>query len=80
VALFVVHYLDPRVSRRAAERAGLPADRVVAPADAIGHVASAGIPIALAEARTAGRVRPGDLVCCAAFGAGMSWGAALLRL
>jgi 3-oxoacyl-[acyl-carrier-protein] synthase-3 len=80
VALFVVHYLDPRVARRAADRARLPADRVVAPAETIAHVASAGIPVALADARAAGRIRPGDLVCCAAFGAGMSWGAALLRM
>jgi 3-oxoacyl-[acyl-carrier-protein] synthase-3 len=43
-------------------------------------MAAAGIPIALADARAAGRVRRGDLVCCAAFGAGMSWAAAVLRL
>ena len=80
VALFVVHYLDPRVARRAAERARLPAERVIATAETAGHVAAAGIPIALADARAAGRIGRGDLVCCAAFGAGMSWAAVLLRL
>ncbi|HYR95293.1 MAG TPA: 3-oxoacyl-[acyl-carrier-protein] synthase III C-terminal domain-containing protein, partial [Candidatus Binatus sp.] len=80
VALFVMHYLDPRVARRAAERCRLPADRVVATAEAAGHVAAAGIPIALADALADGRVGDGDLVCCAAFGAGMSSAAALLRL
>jgi 3-oxoacyl-[acyl-carrier-protein] synthase-3 len=80
VALFLMHYLDPRVARRAAERCGLPADRTVATAEAAGHIAAGGIPIALADALADGRVARGDLVCCAAFGAGMSSGGALLRL
>ena len=80
VALFLMHYIDARVARRAAERAGFPAERVVATAEAAGHVAAAGIPIALAEARTSGRVAAGDLVCCAAFGAGMSWAGAVVRV
>ena len=80
VALFLVHYLDPRVARAAAARAGLPAERVVATAESAGHVGAAGIPIALADALAAGRIRTGDLVCCTAFGAGMSWGAILLRV
>jgi len=80
VALFLVHYLDARVAREAAEAASLPRERVVATAEAAGHIAAAGIPIALADAVAAGRVGKGDLVCCAAFGAGMSWGGVLLRL
>jgi 3-oxoacyl-[acyl-carrier-protein] synthase-3 len=80
VALFVMHYLDARVARAAAETAGLPRDRIATTADAAGHLGAAGIPIALSEARATGRVRRGDLVCCAAFGAGVSWGGALLRL
>jgi 3-oxoacyl-[acyl-carrier-protein] synthase-3 len=80
VALWLLHYLDPRVARRAAERLDAPGERVVATAEAAGHVAAGGIPIALADAIRAGRVGAGDLVCCAAFGAGMSWAGAVLRL
>jgi len=80
VALFLVHYLDARVAREAAEAARLPRERVVATAEAAGHIAAAGIPIALADALAAGRVGKGDLVCGLAFGAGMSWGGGLLRL
>lgn len=80
VALFLVHYFDHRVARRAADALGAPADRVVATAEAAGHLGAAGIPVALAEAIAGGRVGKGDLVCCTAFGAGMSWGAAVLRL
>ena len=45
-----------------------------------GHIASASLPMALYLARADGDVRPGDVVCLATAGAGMNWGAALLRL
>ena len=80
VALFVAHYVDHRVARRALETLGIRGDRIVATAEAAGHVAAAGIPIALADAVAAGRVGRGDLVCCAAFGAGLSWAGAVIRL
>jgi 3-oxoacyl-[acyl-carrier-protein] synthase-3 len=43
-------------------------------------MAAAGIPVAISAAVDAGRVGRGDLVCCAAFGAGMSWAGTVLRL
>jgi 3-oxoacyl-[acyl-carrier-protein] synthase-3 len=81
LALALVHYLDPRVARRAAERVpGLAAERIVATAEGMGHVAAAGLPVALVAAIRDGRVGRGDLVCLAAFGAGFAWGSAVLRL
>ena len=44
------------------------------------HIASASLPIALCRARESGEVASGDLVCLATAGAGMNWGAALVRL
>ena len=44
-----------------------------------GNTTAASIPLALHEAGDAGLVRDGALVCLAAFGAGFTWGAALLR-
>jgi 3-oxoacyl-[acyl-carrier-protein] synthase-3 len=80
LALHVVHYFDPRVARKAIAALGVPDDRILATAEAAGHVAAAGIPMAVADALAGGRVRRGDLVCCSAFGAGMSWGAAIVEL
>jgi 3-oxoacyl-[acyl-carrier-protein] synthase-3 len=80
LALAVMHYLDPRVARRAGAALGVAPERVLATAEQAGHVAAAGIPLALAGAIDAGRVGPGDVVCCAAFGAGLSWAGAVLRL
>ncbi len=80
VALYVVHYFDPRVARRAVEAIGVPAARVLATAETAGHIAGGGIPLALADACASGCVGPGDLVCLTAFGAGMSWASTVLRL
>jgi 3-oxoacyl-[acyl-carrier-protein] synthase-3 len=80
VALWILHYFDPRVARRAGEALGVEPGRVVAAAESAGHVAAGGLPIALADALAGGRVGRGDVVGLAAFGAGMSWAAALLRL
>jgi 3-oxoacyl-[acyl-carrier-protein] synthase-3 len=80
VALYALHYFDHRVARRAASAAGLPAERVITTADAAGHIGAAGLPLALADAVASGRVGTGDLVCAAAFGAGIAWGAAVVRL
>ncbi len=80
VDLCIAHYLDPRIARRAAAAAGIAEDRIVAPADVHGHVAGGGIPIALTEAVRDGRIGRGAVVCCVAFGAGISWAGAVIRL
>jgi len=80
VALFLMHYVDPRVAREAADVARLPADRTIATAEEAGHIAAAGIPIAIAQALESGRLRRGDLVACTAFGAGIAWASAVLRV
>jgi len=80
VAAYLLAYLDPRVAERAAARAGLPAGRVVVAGREVGHVGAASLPIALADALADGRLARGDVVCCATFGAGLAWGAAVLQL
>jgi 3-oxoacyl-[acyl-carrier-protein] synthase-3 len=47
--------------------------------DRYGNTSAASVPIALAEAADAGRLKRGDLVLLSGFGAGMSWASALLR-
>jgi len=44
-----------------------------------GNTTAASIPIALAEAKLAGKVKEGDLICLAAFGSGFTWASALIR-
>src|SRR5205807_2192157 len=60
VALLLVHYLDHRVARRAARAAGVPDERIVATAEAAGHMAAAGIPSAPASKNGGSSARTGD--------------------
>jgi len=58
---------------------GLPDGKVFNNIQRYGNTTAATIPIALHEARKAGKVKPGALVAFAGLGAGFHWGAALLR-
>jgi 3-oxoacyl-[acyl-carrier-protein] synthase III len=80
VALMVPHQANLRILEKIGETLGLPSEKMMVNLDRYGNTTAASIPLALDEARRAGRVKAGDLVCLAAFGAGFAWGAALLRL
>ncbi|MGH9056601.1 MAG: beta-ketoacyl-ACP synthase III [Acidimicrobiales bacterium] len=79
IALFVPHQANIRIMESAAARLGLPADRVVSVIESTGNTSSASIPLALADAAERGRLRDGDLVLLAGFGAGMTWASAVWR-
>lgn len=80
IAHFFLHYVDPRVALATAAGMDIAPDRVTATAERSGHIGAASLPIALSQAWGAGVVSSGDLVCLAGVGAGISWGAAILRL
>ncbi|MGH7335445.1 MAG: beta-ketoacyl-ACP synthase III [Candidatus Rokuibacteriota bacterium] len=79
VDLFVPHQANLRIIEAAAKRLALPMDRVVINLDRYGNTGAASVYLALEEAVSAGRVKPGDLILMAAFGGGVTWGAALYR-
>ncbi len=79
VALLVPHQANSRIMDAVAERLGLPPDRVASVIDRTGNTSSASISLALADAVERGRLRPGDLVLFAGFGAGMTWASAVWR-
>ena len=79
VDVFVPHQANLRIIEAAVKRLGLPMDRVVVNVDRYGNTGAASVYVALEEAWTTKRVRPGDLVLMAAFGGGFTWGAALVR-
>jgi len=79
VALIVPHQANQRIADAVGERLGVPPEKVFQNIQRYGNTTAASIPIALTEARDAGRVKPGDLVVLAAFGAGFAWGACVLR-
>ncbi|MFF2080160.1 3-oxoacyl-ACP synthase III family protein [Kitasatospora sp. NPDC058162] len=74
----VPHQANIRIINSVLAHTGIPADRLVTNLERYGNTASASIPIALAEALDAGRIREGDRVLLAGFGAGMTWGSVLM--
>jgi 3-oxoacyl-[acyl-carrier-protein] synthase-3 len=79
IDVFVPHQANLRIIEAAVKRLKLPMDRVVINVDRYGNTGAASVYVALEEAWTTKRIKPGDLVLLAAFGGGFTWGAALLR-
>jgi 3-oxoacyl-[acyl-carrier-protein] synthase-3 len=75
----VAHQANARILRGVAERLDLPLEAFWTNLQRLGNTGAASIPIALAEAVDAGALRPGDLIGLTAAGAGLAWGAAILR-
>jgi 3-oxoacyl-[acyl-carrier-protein] synthase-3 len=79
VSLVVPHQANLRINELACRKLGLPPEKMVHNIQRYGNTTAASIPIALHEAVIDGRVDSGDLVLLAAFGAGLTWGANLIR-
>jgi 3-oxoacyl-[acyl-carrier-protein] synthase-3 len=79
VALFIPHQANLRIIDAVGSRLGLRADQVLINIERVGNTSAASIPVALDEAARSGRLKPGDVVLLAAFGTGLTWGAAVLR-
>jgi 3-oxoacyl-[acyl-carrier-protein] synthase-3 len=76
----VPHQANARIIDGVGRRLGIAAERVVVTVDRHANTSAASIPLALAVARSDGRLRPGDLVLMEALGGGLTWGSALVRL
>src|SRR2546427_545931 len=79
VDLFVPHQANARIIEAVAKRLGLDRSKVFMDIDRFGNTSAASIPIALCDAVDQGRVRLGDTLVFAAFGGGMTWGAAVVE-
>jgi 3-oxoacyl-[acyl-carrier-protein] synthase-3 len=79
LALIIPHQANARIIDSAIKRLGLPNDRFFVNIDRYGNTSSASIPIAMDEAFRNGRMKEGDHVLLVSFGAGLTWGATLLR-
>jgi len=79
VDVLIPHQANSRILVAVAERLGIELDRAVVDVEQIGNTSAASIPIALDRAWRAGRIAQDALVLLTSFGAGLSWGANLLR-
>jgi 3-oxoacyl-[acyl-carrier-protein] synthase III len=79
VDLLIPHQANARIMVAVAERLGIPLERAVVDVAEVGNTSAASIPIALDRAYRAGRMKDGDLVLFTSFGAGLTWGATVMR-
>jgi len=79
IDLFIPHQANFRIMDAAARRLGLPIEKVFSNVAEYGNTSAASIPIALCEAVQDGRVKAGDTIVLASFGAGLSWAASAIR-
>ena len=79
VALIVPHQVNQRIIDSAMDKLHLPKEKAFVNIDKYGNTSAASIPIALDEAKKAGRIKKGDVVIFVAFGAGLTWANAVVR-
>jgi len=79
ISCVVPHQANIRILDALATRLEIPMERFVVNIDRYGNTSAASIPLALDEAHAAGRIRPGDYILLVAFGAGLTWGATLIK-
>jgi 3-oxoacyl-[acyl-carrier-protein] synthase-3 len=79
IALVIPHQANLRILEVLAEYLEIPMERFFVNVDRYGNTSAASIPMAMDEARRAGRIGNGDLILLVAFGAGLTYGSALIR-
>jgi len=80
ISLVLMHQANLRINERVQKMLEIPDEKVIHNIQKYGNTTAATIPLLWDEAVRDGRLRPGDIVLMAAFGAGMNWGALLLRV
>jgi 3-oxoacyl-[acyl-carrier-protein] synthase-3 len=79
IDLFIPHQANQRIIQAVGQRLELREDQVFSNVHRVGNTSAASIPLAMAEARDEGRLKPGHLVLTSSFGGGLTWASALFR-
>jgi 3-oxoacyl-[acyl-carrier-protein] synthase III len=77
--LLIPHQANIRIIQSASKRFNLPMDKILVNIERYANTSAASVPIALAEAKQSGRLQPGMILGLVAFGAGLTWGASIIR-
>jgi len=75
----IPHQANVRIMQGVAKRLGVPEEKVVSTVDQHANTSAASIPLALDFAAEKGLLKPGQLLALPALGAGLTWGACILR-
>ena len=80
IKMFISHQMNARIIESVAKRLGLPDEKVFVNIAEYGNTSAASVPIAFDDCSRQGRLKKGDLIVFVAFGAGLTWGANVIRL
>ncbi len=80
VDLVIPHQVNIRIIKSATQKLDFPMEKVYVNIDRLGNTSAASIPIAMDEAIRSGQIGPGSTVLLIAFGAGLTWAGAVVRL
>ncbi len=75
----LMHQANQRILDAVAQRLNIPTEKVLSNLAHYGNTSAASIPLALDEAVRQGKIKPGDVIASAGFGAGLTWGAAIFQ-
>ncbi|MFD2176567.1 ketoacyl-ACP synthase III [Veronia pacifica] len=79
IDVVIPHQANKRIIEALCEHSGIPLEKAFINIEKYGNTSAATVPIALCEALEEGKVKPGDNILMAAFGAGLTWGASLVK-
>ena len=79
IDLFIPHQANKRIIDATSDRCGVNKDKVLINIDRVGNTTAGTIPIGMSEAVNDGRIKDGDFILLAAFGAGFTWGSILIK-
>jgi 3-oxoacyl-[acyl-carrier-protein] synthase-3 len=79
VRYLVIHQANYRICEAVAKRLHISMEKVPTNIDRFGNTSGASVPLLLDELNRTGKLKKGDLLVLAGFGAGLTWGATLVR-
>lgn len=77
--IFFALQANQRILDSVSDRLHIPSEKVISNLANYGNTSAASIPLALDEAVRSGKVKAGDVVATAGFGAGLTWGSAIVK-
>jgi 3-oxoacyl-[acyl-carrier-protein] synthase-3 len=77
--MIISHQMNARIIESAAKRLEIPDDKIFININEYGNTSSASVPLAFDQVVREGKIKRGDIVILVAFGAGLTWGANVIR-
>lgn len=75
----ILHQANQRIMDAVGDRLGIPSEKIISNVGEYGNTSAASIPLALDQAVREGKIKEGDLIALAGFGAGLTWAASIVR-